>query len=149
MKKHLSLIAVLALLLATACNSNKKSSEVASYTYEEEKVELNDKLTTKVGDWIEKDVVCYGIVVSVDEKGTPMFGKPVKAKVIAINNNEIKMKSLENVSLMEVQGCSKMGLSKGETWLEADGDLFKTKEEALAYLKKRNLIRKESAKAKV
>ena len=68
MKKHLSLIAVLALLLATACNSNKKSSEVASYTYEEEKVELNDKLTTKVGDWIEKDVVCYGIVVSVDEK---------------------------------------------------------------------------------
>ena len=78
-----------------------------------------------------------------------MFGKPVKAKVIAINNNEIKMKSLENVSLMEVQGCSKMGLSKGETWLEADGDLFKTKEEALAYLKNRNLIRKESAKAKV
>ena len=67
-------------------------------------------------------------------------GKPVKARVIDFRNNGIEMKSLENVSLVRLKGCTKMGISLGETWVEKEGELFATREEAENYLKKKNLL---------
>ncbi len=67
----------------------------------------------------------------------------MKAKVTTILSDSIKMKALEAVSLAEVKGCTKMGLAKGETWWETEGDLFKTREEALKWLGDRGLLRLE------
>jgi hypothetical protein len=139
MKKQLSTLLALVFIILIGCNSNKKSSDIANYSYEEEKVELNKKLSKKVGDWVKEDVICYGLLVTVDKNDVPNTGKPIKARVIKIKSNEIKMKALEDVILGITQGCSKNGISKGETWMEQDGELFQTKEEAIAYLKKNKL----------
>ena len=126
-------------IIFSGCSSGNKSDEVASYVYEEKVGAINPELLSKIGDWIQPDMVCYGLIVSVDTKGVPVKGKPVKAKVVRIQENAIEMKALENVSLSETEDCDKMGISRGKTWLEKDGELFKTKEEAINYLKSSNL----------
>uniref|UniRef100_UPI003216E610 hypothetical protein n=1 Tax=uncultured Draconibacterium sp. TaxID=1573823 RepID=UPI003216E610 len=137
----LALTFVLTLLLAS-CNSSKKSDEVASYTYQEEKVEMSAELKAKIPEWVKEGTVCYGLVVQIDEDKKPVRGKSIKAKVVQIGRDAVKMKALETVSLMEVEGCNKMGISKGETWDENEGDFFKTREEAIKALKELNLYHK-------
>jgi hypothetical protein len=63
--------------------------------------------------------------------------------VVKVSETLIKMKALETVSLAEVKGCTKMGLAKGDLWEEKEGDLFQTKEEAIAYLKEKKLYREK------
>ncbi len=133
---------LLAVLATVACNHKKVDGNETIYTYNEEISELSPEVKAKFGDWVKQGVVCYGVVVSVDNNRTPITGKPVKAKVIMIMSNGVKMKALESVSVGEGEksGCSKMGLSLGETWVETEGDLFKTKEEAEAFLREKGLL---------
>ncbi len=130
---------VLVLMLAFmlfACNSKRRSQEVAGYQYTPKSTELNQQLQAKVGNWIKEGTVCYGLIVVIENEKL-RFGKPVKARVLKISGDNIKMKALEKVSVGAAEkGCSKMGISKGETWLEKDGELFQTKEEAIKYLTK-------------
>lgn len=134
--KKLAFISILLTALSLfSCNSSNKSEEVASYTYEEKKVEMSDELKAKIPDWVEEGKICYGIVVQITEDRKPIKGKPIKAKVVQIGENSVKMKALETVSLVEVQGCSKMGITKGETWDENEGDLYLSLEEAITALK--------------
>ncbi|MDX8339996.1 hypothetical protein SLH46_12420 [Draconibacterium sp. IB214405] len=135
MKKLAFFSILLTTLCFISCNSSDKSKEVASYTYEEKKVEMSDELKAKIPDWVEEGKICYGIVVQVTEDQKPVKGKPIKAKVVLIGENSVKMKALETVSLVEVQGCSKMGITKGETWDEDEGDLYLSLDEAIAALK--------------
>jgi len=123
-----------ALLFFSGCRSGKKSEEIKNYAYQEPSTKMNSVLEDKVGGWISEGTVCYGLVVGIDSEGKVAKGLPVKAKVVTNASDSLKMKALENVSLAEVKGCSKMGISKGEPWWEKDGDLFKTLEEATAYL---------------
>jgi len=139
MKKLANILILLTPIILFSCNSPKKSDEVASYTYKEEKVEMSNELKAKIPDWVEEGKICYGIVVQINENKEPVKGKPIKAKVVQINENSITMKALETISLVEVQGCSKMGITKGQTWDENDGDLYLTLEEAIDALKKLNL----------
>ncbi len=129
-------------LLFTGCSGNKKKSEeIKNYTYQEERAALSPRLQAKLGEWIEEGMVCYGLVVGVDKGGNLLNGKTVKAKVISLANDSIKVKAMEMVSLAEVKGCTKMGLSKGEIWWEKEGDLFRTREEAAAWLSERGLLK--------
>ena len=148
MKNQNIQIAILLLLFLFSCNSQEKSNKVASYQYEEEKVEMSDELKSKTPDWVVEGKICYGLVVQIDKNKKLIKGKVIKAKVIQIQRDAIKMKALESVSLMEVEGCTKMGLNKGDTWDEKDGDFYLTKEDAINALKALNLY-KTSDKATI
>ncbi len=138
-------IAVIFIILFAGCNSQKKSNEVASYKYNEKKVKMSDELRSKVPEWVVEGKVCYGLVVQVnnDKDRTPVWGKPIKAKVVQIKEDAIIMKALEKVSMVEVESCSKMGLDRGDTWEEKDGDFFLTRKDAIDALKARNLYKKD------
>lgn len=141
MKKYTFIIISLIFLGQVACKSGKESGNEVIYEYEEEVAELNPELKSKIGDWVEEGAVCYGCVVSLDENKKPISGKSVKAKIIRIKTDGLKMKALENVSVGEGehQGCTKLGISRGETWVETDGELFLTREEAEQFLSKMGL----------
>ncbi len=145
MKNLFISFAVIGILLFVGCNSQKKSNEVATYKYDEKKVEMSDELRSKVPDWVIEGKVCYGLVVQVkdDKNRTPIFGKPIKAKVVQIKEDAIVMKALERVSLVEVESCSKMGLNRGDTWEEEDGDFFLTRQDAIDALKARKLYKND------
>lgn len=130
---------ILFIILLFSCNTKNKSSELASYSYEEEKVEMSEELKAKFPEWVEEGKICYGLVVQVNKEGESIKGKPVKAKVVQLGRNAVKMKALESVSLMETVECTKMGLAKGQTWDEDEGDLFLTYDDAINYLKEKNL----------
>ena len=148
MKNQYLPIIFLSLIFLFSCNSQKKSNEVASYQYEEEKVEMSAELRSKTPEWVVEGKICYGLVVQIDKNKKPIKGKVIKAKVIQIQKDAIKMKALESVNLMEVEGCTKMGINKGDTWDEKDGDFYLTKEAAINALKMKNLY-KTSDKATV
>ncbi|MGV8095890.1 MAG: hypothetical protein AB2L24_28905 [Mangrovibacterium sp.] len=127
------------IILATAlsaCQSGDRSKELGQYSYEDDDQILNESLKAKVGGWIEEGVTCYGILILQDENGLPKKLKEVKAKVVLLQSDKIKMKSLENITLAPVEGCNKLGIRKGETWWETEGDLFQSKEEAVSFIDK-------------
>lgn len=138
--KHLfSILTFSVILIFAGCNSSDKPTQGETYQYIEETVELNDFLKQKIGDWAEEGVICYGIVALINSDGTLKYGKPVKSKILRIKSDSIKMKSLEKVNLAENKGCDKIGISYGDTWWESEGDIFKNRDEAEAFLKKNNL----------
>lgn len=115
------------------CNSSDKSKEIAGYGQAGSNVELAEPLKAKVGSWIKEGAECYGIVM-VQSTDLNLFAiREVKAKVLVVQSNKIKMKALEDVSVAPKAGCNKMGITKGETWWEEEGDLFQSKEEAAEF----------------
>jgi hypothetical protein len=140
MNKNLQLVTVLfCLLLVTSCGNNKKPAEgkeTVSSVQTDSTSQFNEKIKSKVGTWVKKGIECYGIVI-VQFKDGRTIGKAVRCKVISMKPDKIKMKTVESVSLMESEGCNKLGLAYGDTWWETEGDLFKTKEEADKYLKEK------------
>lgn len=123
-------------LVLSACQSGNRSKELSQYAYEGDNQILNETLKTKIGGWIHEGATCYGILILQDENGLPKKLKEVKAKVILLESDKIKMKSLEDITLAPVEGCSKLGIRKGETWWETEGDLFLSKEEAVSFINK-------------
>ncbi|MCF8380699.1 MAG: hypothetical protein K9H49_14090 [Bacteroidales bacterium] len=136
MKNVFSLLTIAVFAFLISCNSNNKANSEEIYEYVEESAELNEQLSKRVGDWIEEGLTCYGILAIIDGNGVMQEGQVIKAKVIRIKSDSIKMKSLEDINLREVEGCNKLGISNGETWWETEGDLFKTMEEAEDFLTK-------------
>lgn len=139
MKHLLSILTFSIILILIGCNESNKPTNDETYQYVEETIELNDYLKQKIGDWAEKGVICYGIVALQNTDGTLKYGKPVKSKILRIKTDSIKMKSLEKINLAEKKGCDKIGISYGDTWWESEGDIFKTRDEAEAFLKKNSL----------
>lgn len=129
-------LALMLLFGAFSCRNKSKSDEIASYDYSS-KVKLSKVLEERVGSWIKEGIDCYGIIVVYsDQEKNVLRGKSIKAKTLVITEKAIKMKALESVNMSPKQGCSKMGLEEGDTWWENEGDLFQTREEADAYIKK-------------
>ncbi|HCM59520.1 MAG TPA: hypothetical protein DIS74_03945 [Bacteroidales bacterium] len=145
MKKSIYLFVVLvSLILITSCGSSTEGEGVrASDTSQaiSGSVSLNQDLQAKVGSWVNKDVECYGIIVGYFADGTTL-GKSVKCRVAAIKSDKIKMKTIESVSLLPGEGCDKMGLAYGDTWWEEDGDIFRTREEAEAFIESKGWTKK-------
>ncbi|MEI7831394.1 MAG: hypothetical protein WCI31_16565 [Prolixibacteraceae bacterium] len=117
-----------------SCGSGKKSQQIKDYKYTEEKSAVSGALQKKVGEWIKEGMTCYGIVILTDKDGTPKKAREIEAKVISIQSDLIKMKALEDLVLAPVAGCTKVGMKKGETWEEKEGDLFQTRDEAIKFI---------------
>lgn len=129
------LLLTLTIVASFSCNNSKdKSNEIATYAYSAD-IQLSKVLYERVGSWIKEGSDCYGIIVMYDDNNEVVGAKPVKAKALVITEKAIKMKALETKTLAPKKGCTKLGLEKGDTWWENKGDLFQTKEEALAYIK--------------
>ncbi len=128
MKTAIKLFAFV-LLIATASCSGKKNSDVV-YDYKEKKYELSDELKAQIGDWAEEGMDCYGILALVDKNGVIQEGSVIQARILRFNGDSVKMRSLETRNLKEVEGCDKMGISRGDTWWETAGDIYQTEEEA-------------------
>ncbi|MDF1572988.1 MAG: hypothetical protein P1P82_15375 [Bacteroidales bacterium] len=132
MKNLPTLIAFVAMILVVSC-SGKKETDVV-YEYQEKTYELSDELQEKIGFWAEEGMSCYGILALVDQDGVIQEGSVIKARILRFNGDSVKMRSLESKQLREVEGCDQMGISRGETWWETEGDIYRTKVEAQARL---------------
>ncbi|WP_297089617.1 hypothetical protein [uncultured Draconibacterium sp.] len=139
MKKLAFFSILLTTLSLFSCNSSNKSEEIASYTYEEKSMEMSDELKALIPEWVEEGTVCYGLMIQLSSDNKPVRARPIKAKVVQINENAIKMKALESVKMAEIKSCSKFLVTKGETWDEKEGQLYLTLEEAINALKEMNL----------
>ena len=135
-KKYVSLIAVVCLLVIFSCTRKPNDAGVI-YDYVEETEEMSDALKEKIGSWAEEGTHCYGILALLDAEGAIQEGSVIKAKLLRFNGDSVKMKSLVNIKLREVEGCEKMGISKGETWWETEHDVYQTEEEAAKILAER------------
>ena len=135
MKLLISFIAgVILLLNMWGCGQSDKSKILAQYKYDESKITTNEIIPHKLGSWVKEGITCYGIVIVHDESGYPLRIKEVNAKVISIQSDKIKMRSLEDVVMAPVKGCIKFSIRNGEDWDEIEGDLFQTKEEAIKFI---------------
>ena len=143
MKKLVLLVILFTSLCIISCNTSKNSDEIASYTYEEKKVEMSDALRVKIPDWVEEGKICYGLVIQVTKQRKPITGKPVKAKVVQIDENSVKMKALETVILYEGPDRNLKGINKGQVWDEKEGDLYLTFDDAVEVLEKMGIYEEE------
>ena len=138
------MLIVITVNVINSCTDNKGGNQVSATQAAEaatSDVVLNEELQAKLGSWVKKGTECYGIVVGYFADGTTL-GKAVKCKVMTVKPDKIRMKTIESVSLLEGEGCDKMGLAYGDTWWEEEGDIFKTREEAEAYLKEKGWMSK-------
>jgi hypothetical protein len=133
MKQFLSLVIFSLLMVLASCTGKNKDAGVI-YEYIEEIPQLSEALQERIGSWAEEGAACYGILALIDGDGAIQEGSVIKAKLIRFNGDSVKMKSMVNIKLREVEGCDKMGISKGETWWETEGDIFLTEEEAAKIL---------------
>lgn len=145
--RHIILILsiTLAVIGTISCTGRKSQQPVSSAkttgTVETPVNTINGEAHSKVGPWVQKGTECYGIVIGYFADGRTL-GKAVKCKVMALKPDKVKMKTIESVSLLEGEGCDKMGLAYGDTWWEEEGDIFRTREEAEAYLKEKGWMSK-------
>ena len=143
MRKLVLLVILGTSLCIISCNSSKNSEEIASYTYQEKEIAMSDALLVKIPAWVEEGKICYGLVVQVTKENKPVSGKPVKAKVVQIDENSVKMKALETVILFEGTDRNLKGINKGQIWDEKEGDLFLTSDEAVEMLENMGIYKPE------
>jgi len=135
MKQLILILAWFLLLINTVgCSQHDKSKIIEQYKYNEEISVLNVKYKKEIGTWLNEGTICYGIVLVRDENKRPIRLKEVQAKVISIRSESIKMEVLEDVAINRTIDCNKITLKKGECWDEVDGELFKTREEAIQFI---------------
>ncbi len=135
-------------IILNSCGSRNQSQATSQVVSEQTEVKLNDVLQKKVGSWIKEGSECYGFIVMIDKDGKVSAIKELKAVVLIIQSDKIKMKALEDINLAPKAGCKKMGIAKGETWWETEGDLFQTREEAIEFKKTVKIDKKSPAGAK-
>jgi len=129
------IIAGISLLLSiVACSERDKSKIIEQYKYEGNTNVLTELNKKKLGSWVKEGITCYGIIMVRDENKRPVRLKEVQAKVLSIHSENIKMEALEDVAINRTIECNKVTLKKGECWDEIDGELFKTREEAIRFI---------------
>lgn len=143
MRKLVLLVILGTSLCIISCNSSKNSEEIASYTYQEKEIAMSDAFLVKIPSWVKEGKICYGLVVQVTKENKPVSGKPVKAKVVQIDENSVKMKALETVILFEGTDRNLKGINKGQVWDEKEGDLFLTSDEAVEMLENMGIYKPE------
>lgn len=117
------------------CGQTDKSKILAQYAYQDSLV-VSDAIPTVSGpgDWLKKGIVCYGIAMVSNSQLKPIKVKEVRAKVVDLVPNGVKMASLETLFVSKEKPCSQYLIIEGEEWTEREGELFKTKEEAIKYM---------------
>lgn len=120
--------------ILVSCGTPDKSKILKSYSYQSDSLKVGGEMAKKIGSWAREGVTCYGIIILTDKEGLPKKVKEIEAKIVSVQSDKIKMKALEDVVLAPVAGCDKIGMKKGETWEETDGDLFQTRDEAIKFI---------------
>lgn len=135
MKQQILIIACFSLLINLAgCRQYDKSKIIEQYKFDEDISVLNEKYPNGLGVWLKEGTICYGILLVRDENKLPIRMKEVQAKVINVHSESVKMEALEDVAINRTIECNKVTLKKGECWDEVDGELFKTREEAIRFI---------------
>jgi len=135
MKQFNLIIACIVLLLSMfACGHSDKSKILEQYKFDEDATVIGVLNKKKLNSWLKEGMTCYGILMVRDENGHPKRIKEIQAKVIRINTESIKMEALEDIMINPIASCNKVSLKKGESWDEIEGELFKTKQEAIQYI---------------
>ncbi len=139
MKYFVRSLTIIALVMMTlSCGGGRK--EITSGTPGSTIITASDaQKNVLVPEWVEKGMECYGIVVLTFQDGR-RTGRAVKSRVMTVRSDRVRMKAIESISFNELVGCDKLGISYGETWWETEGDIFRTKEEAQAYLTAKNWL---------
>lgn len=134
---------LLSILVFASCGEGKVSKNSGSdlqFYIDRNAGRKNMKNQDKFLEWVEVGAEGYGIVIIVsnspEEKVT--VGVPVKCRIVDEKRNGFKCLTLEDVEFYGGLGCDKLGLKKGEMWLESEGDLYQTKQEAMDTLIQRD-----------
>lgn len=130
----MAVVGVLLIMSTVACAKRDKSKILEQYKYDEVTSVLAVSNKQKLASWLKEGITCYGIIMVRDENGLPKRMKEVYAKVISVYPERIKMEALEDVIINRIVGCNKVSIKKGEYWEELDGELFKTKAEAIQFI---------------
>lgn len=130
----LNIACVLLLLNVVGCGQRDKSKILEQYKYDVDTSDSTVSHKKKPVPWLKEGTTCYGIVMVRNENKTPTRIKEVYAKVISIRPENIKMEALEDVYINRLVECNYISLKKGECWDEAEGELFKTREEAIQFI---------------
>ncbi len=137
MTKHVPLLAIL-LLFMSCKDKNKVVTELVTdqdFFYSEKVDSIPEKYKNKFPDWVQIGVECFGVLTVVNDSSDILNGFPIPCKIISFHTNGVKCKTTHNFFPYEEFGCNKMGIRKGETWLEDEGLLFRTRKEAYTYLR--------------
>lgn len=118
----------------TDCRQRDKSKIIEQYKYDGEKGTLNVLYKKKLESWVKEGTICYGIVMVCDNNDLPIRLMEVHAKVVSIQPDGIKMESLEDLTVKKYVQCDKLSLKTGQYWMEVDGELFKTRVEAIKFI---------------
>ena len=134
-RKLIVLFNVLLLFVPFGCVHRDKSAILAQYKYDANTDTLSVNLKRKIEPWLKEGAECYCLVMVCDKLlETPLRVKEVHVKVVKIHDSGIQMKALEDVIINRVTECTKVTFSKGESWNEEFGEIFKTREEAQKYI---------------
>lgn len=88
-------------------------------------------------EWVQRGAECYGVVVFFFPDGN-VAGHAIKSKVLLVSEEQVRLRALETVNQSHHEGCEAIGVRYGDTWWESEpGELFKTRKEAVAYLKEK------------
>ncbi len=135
MKQLISVTLMIILAISIwSCGSGNKSKQIKDYKYADEKATVRDSIPGKAGSWIREGMTCYGIIISLNKKGHGTKVKVIEAKVVSIQPDLIKLKAMEDLIMVPIQGCEKISMKKGEVWEEKEGELFRTRAEAVRYI---------------
>ncbi len=135
MKKLILMIVTCILTLyMSGCGQSDKSKILEKYKYVESNNSPDDMIKKKLDPWVKEGMICYGIVIVHDESKNPLRVKEVHSKIISIEPDKIRMRSLENIRMAEIKGCKVFSLQKGEDWIELEGDIFRTREDAIKFI---------------
>lgn len=130
----------LTIIVVVGCKNRQKIETVIAssedYFYSEKTDKLPEKFESKIGDWAKVGTECYGVLLILSDSNKIQYGTAIPCKIVSFHTNGIKCKTTTNIFPYEELGCNNMGVRKGETWLEDEGHLFRTLEEAEAHLKK-------------
>ena len=106
--RWIKLIYVTLLFILFGCGKNNHSQD--KITIEP----INALKEHNTAQWVKPGVESYGICVLQleDEK----HAKPIKIKILHVRSNEIKVKSIENITFEPNNNCEKTKVSYGESY---------------------------------
>lgn len=125
-------------ILLLGCSSQDQSPTIIDETlfFLNENQQLKDEIKVKFPTWIKNDLECYSFVKIKNDKGN-LSAYPIHCKILAVLRGGVKCRILETTSYFAEIKCKKYDVKSGFVWYEKEGELFKTKQEAIEAIQKK------------